>query len=163
MGTTSSISPGIANLLQTLSSVDGPIASSPGLAAALEKAPPSDIVQLSIAATQLQTVSSLFGGGTDSTSSANPFAAGTNNNDFTNLESVLTGSSGPTSESAQAAAQLQNVDSLFGIADSTNTNTTEPLSIPSGATAAQLAQYEALQQIQTTQSLFGTAGTNVLG
>lgn len=163
MGTTSSINPGIANLLQTLSNVDGPVASSPGLVAALEKAPPSDIVQLSVAATQLQTVSSLFGGA-DDTSTANPFTAGTNNNDFTNLESILTGSSGPGSESAQAAAQLQNVDSLFGIADSTNTssNFTDPVP-PSGATAAQLAQYEALQQIQTTQSLFGTAGTNVLG
>src|SRR5579863_5456110 len=116
MGSTSAINsvalnPGVANLLNTLSNAQSPITSSPTLVSALEKAPPSDIVQLSEAATQLQNVNALFGGA----GSTNPFASGSNNNDFTNLQSILTGSSGPTSQAALAATQLQNVDALFGI------------------------------------------------
>jgi hypothetical protein len=184
MGTTSALNsaalnPGVANLLQTLTNVNSPIVSSPTLVSALEKAPPSDIVQLSAAATQLQNVSSLFG----NSNAGNPFTPGTNNNDFTNLESVLSGSSGPTSASAQAAAQLQNVDALFGIqSTATPTNGSNPVSnlesllagpTPSGVSpsnpatqAAQLAQYESLQQIQNTQNLFGTGSsgsTSVFG
>ena len=57
----SSLNPGVADLLQTLTNVNSPVASSPTLLSALEKAPASDIVQLSAEATQLESVGVLFG------------------------------------------------------------------------------------------------------
>jgi hypothetical protein len=56
----SSLNPGVANLLQTLTNINSPVASSPTLASALQKAPASDIVQLSAEATQLESVDALF-------------------------------------------------------------------------------------------------------
>jgi hypothetical protein len=78
MGTTSSVNPGLANLLQRLSDVDSPLLSSPQALAALQKASPADIVQLSAEATQLQTFNALLGSA-DATSSGttafDPFAS----------------------------------------------------------------------------------------
>ena len=56
------VNQGVSNLLQTLSAIDPSVVSSPAVVAALEKAPASDIVQLSTAALQLQNVDALFGG-----------------------------------------------------------------------------------------------------
>jgi hypothetical protein len=65
MGTvSSSLNPGVANLLQTLTSVSSPVVNSPAVVSALEKAPVSDIVQLSEEAIQLQGVDALFGSAT---------------------------------------------------------------------------------------------------
>src|SRR5580698_8821771 len=61
MGSVSSTNPGVANLLQLLSNVNSPVASSPSAVAALEKAPPSDIAQLSGEAIQLQGMDEMFG------------------------------------------------------------------------------------------------------
>ena len=65
----SSLNPGVADLLQSLTNVNSPVASSPTLVSALEKAPASDIVQLSAEATQLESVDALFGTSSPSTSS----------------------------------------------------------------------------------------------
>jgi hypothetical protein len=59
--TNSGISTSVSNLLQTLSAIDPGAVSNPAVAAALQKAPASDIVQLSTAAAQLQNVDALFG------------------------------------------------------------------------------------------------------
>ena len=73
MGSISSLSPGITNLLQTLSQVNSPVLSSPSAVSALEKASPSDLVQLSTAAVQLENVDVLFG--MPDASSSDPNAA----------------------------------------------------------------------------------------
>jgi hypothetical protein len=178
----SSANPGLSNLLQTLENVDGPLASSPGLQAALANAPASDLVELSVAATQLQNVSALFG---NSSSTANPFGAGTNESDFANLENVLTGSS---ASGSAAALQLQNEDTLLGIQDGSAANnpatsldgllggtsaspsalqsitsaltaaTASSSTNTSSSQAAQLAEFQ--QQIQNTQNLFGIGSSS---
>lgn len=64
MGSVSSTSSALSNLLQTLSAespVLSTVLSAPGVQAALAKDPPQDLVQLSDEASQLQEVSLLFG------------------------------------------------------------------------------------------------------
>jgi hypothetical protein len=61
MGSVSSINPATAELLQTLSNLGSPVASSPAAVSALENAPPADIVQLSVATTQLEGMEAMFG------------------------------------------------------------------------------------------------------
>ena len=61
MGSVSSVNQGVADLLQTLSSLNLPVLSSPGVTSALEKAPTADIVQLSMAANELENVDAMFG------------------------------------------------------------------------------------------------------
>jgi hypothetical protein len=105
MGSVSSVNPGVADLLQTLSSLNSPVLSSPAVTSALEKAPATDIVQLSMAATQLANVDAMFGISDGSTSGASsPFA---------NLGNLLAGSSG--ADSTQIASQLAVTQGLFGI------------------------------------------------
>ncbi len=57
----SSLNPGLADLFQTLSNIDSPLLPSPAVTSALENASPTDIVQLSLAADQLQNVDAMFG------------------------------------------------------------------------------------------------------
>jgi hypothetical protein len=61
VSTTFSINAGLANLLQNLTNIGSPLASSPTVLAALQKASPGDIVQLSDEATQLEDVNAIFG------------------------------------------------------------------------------------------------------
>jgi hypothetical protein len=61
MSSVSSVNPGVTDLLQTLSSLNLPVLSSAGVTSALENAPTADIVQLSMAATELQNVDAMFG------------------------------------------------------------------------------------------------------
>jgi hypothetical protein len=61
MSTTSSVNAGLASLLQNLSNIGSPILSSPKALAALQNAPPADIVQLSDEAIQLEGLNALFG------------------------------------------------------------------------------------------------------
>ena len=61
MSSVSAINPGLATLFNTLSKVNSPVLSSSEATSALEKASPSDIVQLNTAATQLETVKELLG------------------------------------------------------------------------------------------------------
>lgn len=60
----------VTNLIQILTNDNSPIASSSAVQTALEKASPTDIAQLSDAATQLQEVNLMFGLSTDSDASA---------------------------------------------------------------------------------------------
>ncbi len=64
MGSVASTSNGLSDLLQTLTNENSPLLptlSSPAIQAALEKAPASDIVQISDEAMQLQNAEALFG------------------------------------------------------------------------------------------------------
>jgi hypothetical protein len=61
MSSTPSVNAGLASLLQNLSNINSPILSSPKAVAALQNAPPADIVQLSDEAIQLEGLNALFG------------------------------------------------------------------------------------------------------
>ena len=61
MGSVSSVNPGVADLLQSLSNLNSPVMSSQTVVNALENAPAADIVQLSTAANQLQGIDAMFG------------------------------------------------------------------------------------------------------
>jgi hypothetical protein len=120
MGSASTINPGIASLLQTLSNVS-PALSSPAVQSALENASPQDVVHLSEAATQLESVDAMFGVPANGSSSV-PL----------NLEDLLAGSTGAASNALlsstavtsaspsdqlanyQTALQAQVTQGLFG-------------------------------------------------
>jgi hypothetical protein len=122
MGSVSSVNPGVADLLQTLTSLNSPVMSSSTAVTALEKASPSDIVQLSVAAIQLQGVDTMFGISTGSSSSSS-----------TNMSTVLanlgnslagaaeTSANGQTGSAAEQLANYQAVlqgaetQGLFGV------------------------------------------------
>ncbi len=108
--------PGLADLLQNLTNTgSGALAatlSSPTIEAALEQAPPGDLVQLSDQALQLQVVGSLFGtSNTDAGAQTNSLfnfldpalAASTSSNPFSGLET-------PSAEAANANSLLEYLD-----------------------------------------------------
>jgi hypothetical protein len=131
--------PGLTNLLQSLTQIGSPLASSPQVLTALQKASPADIAELSAEAIQLQGVDALFGSidsnsGDSSTTDPNslfevldqslaaPGAASgsfynTTSNDsntlLSNLEQTLAGSptAGTTLQGGLQSAQIQ---ALFG-------------------------------------------------
>jgi hypothetical protein len=128
--TNPSTNPGLSDLLQTLTSENSPLAStfsSPSVQAALENAPPADIVQLSNEALQLQVTDSLFGGqdATTSTPSQSLFSA---------LEAINSSASGNTGTPTladqlaayQGSSQLAQTEGLLGI---TQPNTNSPNSL----------------------------------
>jgi hypothetical protein len=128
MGSVSSINPGLQNLLQTLSTLDPTDLSSPSVVAALEKAPASDIVQISAAATQLQTVDALFGVSNSS--------AATSGTDFSNILTSSFGENATTTpalaglSAAQLASyasslQASNAESLFNTTGTAATNSSQ--------------------------------------
>jgi len=119
MGSVSSVNPGIADLLQTLTNVNSPVMSSKAAVSALEKAPAADIVQLSAAANQLESVDAMFGISTSPTTDVS--------STLTALESLGPGSTGTTTPSVLAnaspadlaanglaALQAQLTQGLFG-------------------------------------------------
>ncbi|MGD1090884.1 MAG: hypothetical protein ABSB35_02705 [Bryobacteraceae bacterium] len=124
MGSVSSTNPGVANLLQLLSNVNSPVASSPSAVSALEKAPPSDIAQLSVEAIQLQGMDEMFGilNGPENPAStltnlleAPQAAAATEASATANGTAANPAASSTTSLAAQLAdAQLEEVQGLFG-------------------------------------------------
>ena len=71
MGSVSSANAGVTDVLQMLSNLNSPVLSSPAVTSALEKAPTADIVQLSMAATQLENVDAMFGISNSSNASTN--------------------------------------------------------------------------------------------
>ena len=111
MGTVAS-SAGIADLLQTLTSVGSPLAStlsSPALQSALQNASPADIVKLSDQALQLQETDALFGvpDSTDSSGSSDIFNSSSLLASLFGSTASSSGTPSPTSnspESAQLAA-----------------------------------------------------------
>jgi len=123
MGTvSSSLNPGVADLLQTLTSVNSPVMNSQSVVKALESAPASDIVQLSEEASQLQSVDALFGissasapTSTDTLFGITPTATTSTNNVLQAMENAGATLS-PTEQAAsdQAAIQAQLTQGLFG-------------------------------------------------
>jgi hypothetical protein len=129
MGSVSAANPGVTDLLQILSNLNSPVLSSPAVTSALEKAPPADIVQLSMAATQLENVDAMFG--ISNSSNANT------NSTFANLENLLTGSTGTSANAQLLSAATSNA-----------------------ASADQLAtEQTAMQSAETQALLFGTGET----
>ena len=133
MGSISSLNPGITNLLQTLSDVNSPVLSSPSAVSALEQASPSDLVQLSTAAMQLENVDAMFGMPDASSSNSNAAL----NNLLTTLETPQTTT--PSVATAQPAAST----------------TASP--------AEQAANYEQALQQAEAQTLLGLGSTGTSG
>jgi hypothetical protein len=121
MGSVSATNPAsnqaISQLLQQLSNENSPLLStfaSPAVESALQNAPPSDIIQISDQAFQLQETDALFGQ-TGTTSTASPA-----DSFFSQLEAIGSGTTSTPSLADQASAfqgnsQLQQIQSLFGI------------------------------------------------
>ena len=114
MGSVSSVNPGLGALFETLTKVGSPLAALPAVEAALEKASPSDVLQLSQSAIQLAGIKAMFGTPEGSGVDASSLLA--------NLAVLQAGPAASGSEAgpsdivqlSAAAAQLLNVDALFG-------------------------------------------------
>jgi hypothetical protein len=149
MGTTSSANLGVANLLQNLTNAGSPLASSPTAVAALEKASPRDIVQLSAEASQLQSLDVLFGQpDTATTAAANQSAA----------DSVLSALYPNSSSSNSTLTPLQSLYQAVADASTpaTSGSTTGSSSNLSTSSLAQaLASYQSNLQADEIQSMFG--------
>lgn len=146
MGSVSSLNPGVADLLQTLSNVNSPVLSSPAVVSALENAPTSDIVQLSQSASQLANVDMLFG--------LPNSAAESSTNSLSTLLADLA--------SPQTAVD-PSASSILAAATSADSSTTSSAAASSTSTeAGQLASYQAAMQSAETETLFGTAPTATL-
>lgn len=116
----SSLNPGVADLLQTLANVNSPVLNSQSVVSALESAPASDIVQLSAEATQLQGIDTLFGISSTPTSNMSSElaaleASATGSTTGTSTSSVLSNASpADQAANAQAALQAELTQGLFG-------------------------------------------------
>jgi hypothetical protein len=129
----SSLNPGVSNLLQTLTNVNSPILNSQTAISAIESAPASDIVQLSAEATQLEGVDALFGISTPSTS---------NTTSVDTLFGIPTSSS--TSTTNPILQAMQNAGATISSSD-------------------QAASQETATQAELEQGLFGTGTNNNAG
>jgi hypothetical protein len=112
MGSISSTNPGLTDLLQTLSSADPSLLSSPSVTSALENASPSDIVQLSDAAIQLQSVDAMFG--MPDASSTDPMTQA--------LDSMF----GVPDTSSTTDPTTQALDAMLGVPSSSSTSQSVP-------------------------------------
>ncbi len=138
MGPVSPSYPGLTELFQTLSNVNSTVLSSPAAITALQSASPSDIVQLSLAANQLENVDAIFG---ISNGSSNTLDTSMNNL-LAALESSITGAATPGSGAAPTTAP-----------PAPTATTTVPL-------ADQAANYQAASQMMETEALFGTGSSS---
>ncbi len=149
MGTTSSVNLGLANLVQDLTNIGSPLVSSPTAMAALEKASPSDIVQLSAEASQLQGMSVLFG--ESNTATTNPTAADS-------ILSAMYPNSGSTTPSTSALDQAladASSGSSTGASSSTPSTTSSSSTASTPSLAQALATYQSNLQSDEIQSMFG--------
>ena len=157
MGTTSSMNPGLANLLQNLSNVGSPLLSSPKAMAALQKASPGDIVELSAEATQLEGLNAILG--QPDTSGT----AGLSTSD--SLLSALYQAPGGTTPADPLASLEQaladaSASSTAGGSTTPSTAGSTPSSSSSASTpslAEALASYQNNFQSEEMQTLFGAA------
>ena len=96
--------------------------STPGVTAALQKAPASDIVALSEAANQLQGIGELFGSSSSASSTTGTDPSSLLNSALATLEQKSgQGSSSSTTLATQLAnLQTQELQSLFGSSSNTN-------------------------------------------
>src|SRR5208283_3111602 len=147
MGTTSSANLGVANLLQELTNAGSPLASSPTAVAALEKASPSDIVQLSADASQLQGLDVLFGQtNTGTTATANQSAA----------DSILSALYPNSASTNSTNTPLESLYQALQNASTPATSTSGSSSTASTPLLAQaLASYQSNLQADEIQSMFG--------
>jgi hypothetical protein len=107
MGSIPAVNPATAELLQTLSNLGSPVMSSPAAVSALENAPPGDIVQLSVATTELEGMDAMFGTPDGSTADTGSTLAALEND-------PLGGSLDPASTASATAADA----SLFSMLSS---------------------------------------------
>lgn len=137
MGTVASTNPastnatnnGLSDLLQTLTNENSPLLStlsSPSIESALENAPPSDIVEISAQAQQLQSMDALFGisssTGNSSTSLFSALATAESSAGSSAASSLNPGSSLADQLAAyQGNMQTQEAQTLLGINPSTTT------------------------------------------
>jgi hypothetical protein len=120
---------GLSDLLQTLTNENSPLLStlsSPSIQSALENAPPSDIVEISDQAQQLQSMDALFGisssSENSSTSLFSALATEESSGGSSAASSLNTGSSLADQLAAyQGNMQTQEAQTLLGINPSTNT------------------------------------------
>jgi hypothetical protein len=127
----SSVNPGVADVLQALSSVNSPILNSQSTIKALQSAPVADIVQLSAEATQLQGMDTLFGLNSASTSTSTMTSLlqalediGTTSTGSSSTSSTLANlSPADQAASAEAAIQSQLTQGLFGTGTANLTGT----------------------------------------
>lgn len=125
MGSVSSSNPAITNLLQTISSAQSPVLSSPAVISSLENAPPADIIQISTAATEMSGLDAEFG--------ITPTPTDTAGTDLSNVLSTLAPSQTTGSTPATTAQQLATYQSAVQEADTQalfGTGTTTGLSAP---------------------------------
>ena len=114
MGTvSSSLNPGVADLLQNLSNVNSPILNSPTAVSALEKAPASDIVQLSDEALQLQSVNALFGTNTTTPSNIDTLFGISSPSTTSSVLQALENSGASLTPAQQAANDLATSQALL--------------------------------------------------
>jgi hypothetical protein len=109
MGSVSSPNPAITNLLQTISSAQSPVLSSPAVVSSLENAPPADVIQISTAAAQLAGIDAEFG--------VTPTPTDAEATDLNNVLSSLAPSENAGSSSATAAQQLATYQAAVQEAD----------------------------------------------
>ncbi|HML17561.1 MAG TPA: hypothetical protein VK419_11065 [Bryobacteraceae bacterium] len=120
MGSVSSTNPGVANLLQTLSNVSSPALSSPAIVSALEQASPTDVVQLSDAAMQLEVVDQMYGiSEGSSASSGSSFTSVLANLESSVLASVPSAASGSPTTASPAASATNDQTALQSAEDQT--------------------------------------------
>jgi hypothetical protein len=133
VGSISSVNPGTAELLQTLSNLGSPVMSSPAMVSALESAPPGDIVQLSMATTQMEGMDAMFGNPDSSNTAADPTLAGLESDPFsqaadTNSTATQTADQQLFSTLAANAVPAQPVSS-----QTSSASDTQPLLDPTAA------------------------------
>jgi hypothetical protein len=142
---TSSVSPGLSNLLESLNaSLGSSVLASPKVQTALQNAPAADIIKLSAAATELQGLDAILGNSSDPSSSSS--------------DSLLSSlySSDPSSPSS-----TPSTDSLVALERALSQATPGE---SSSAVSAALANYQQSSQASLTQSLLGSSSsTSVFG
>jgi len=131
--------PGLTYLTQLLSSSGAPLSglSSSQLQSVLQDASPSDVVQLSDQALELQNVDLLFG------------------NPDTSQSTGLFPVSDPTSSSAI-------LDNILANLSTTSSSTTPASSSTAPSLADQMASYQSQLQTEEMQTMFGIGSTNGL-
>jgi hypothetical protein len=149
MGSVSSTSSNLSNLLQTLDNASpelSSILSTPQMQTALEKASPVDLVQLSDQAMELQQVGLMFGSldGTQSTA-------------FNSTPDSIFSALSPNNSTTQPDLLLQALDSSLGVtgangatSSSTGSTSTSP------SLAAQIASNASTFQAQALDALFNS-------
>jgi hypothetical protein len=150
MGSVSSTSPNLSNLLQTLSAASPELSSmlsTPQMQSALAKASPGDLVQLSDQALELQQVGSMFGS-----------LDGTQSTEFNPAPDSILSALSPNSSTTQSDLLLQALDSSLGITGTNGATSSSAGSIStSSSLATQIANSASSFQTQALDALFGTS------